>query len=384
MLLDSVLQEGRMASKMDKEIFSNISKIIERDSKSTTYKFALLRGVIDIIEDNSPYITEVSGRVQIPTGLLIEKWLMYYYPILQSETRIPQINGEANLAFGKNLKTIIEAYELRGGFSAFYNDLKGRGIPAELTRDFFDLVKSLRNTITKMPMKYIGRSLTNDFYSIFDYENTSMPQPRVLNLEYLIHHAGTFSMPLDYYEAFKLFGSFINGQHSILFKWAQFSVNASRQNLSIEHVMTEVLESPITARNIEESKKIYRNILKQTGKVHCVWSGKLLNNYAIDHVIPFSVWKNNDLWNLLPADPKINLQKRDRIPDPALIDKRKDLILNYWQIIQKNQNDRFQREMQVALLGNRAFDSWRDTGLEQLQNSCHHLIENRGFEAWSI
>jgi hypothetical protein len=36
------------------ETFINISKIIERDSKSTTYKYALLRGTIDIIQDNSP------------------------------------------------------------------------------------------------------------------------------------------------------------------------------------------------------------------------------------------------------------------------------------------------------------------------------------------
>ena len=41
---------------MNKEIFSNISKIIERDKKATTYKFALLRGVIEIIQENSPFI----------------------------------------------------------------------------------------------------------------------------------------------------------------------------------------------------------------------------------------------------------------------------------------------------------------------------------------
>jgi hypothetical protein len=42
---------------MHNDVFQNISKIIERDSKTTTYKFALLRGVIDIIQDNSPFIT---------------------------------------------------------------------------------------------------------------------------------------------------------------------------------------------------------------------------------------------------------------------------------------------------------------------------------------
>jgi hypothetical protein len=34
---------------MNNEVFYSISKIIERDSKTTTYKFALLRGVIDIM-----------------------------------------------------------------------------------------------------------------------------------------------------------------------------------------------------------------------------------------------------------------------------------------------------------------------------------------------
>ena len=51
---------------MNYETFSNISKIIERDSKATTYKFALLRGVIDIIQDNSPYIITKQNEVEIP------------------------------------------------------------------------------------------------------------------------------------------------------------------------------------------------------------------------------------------------------------------------------------------------------------------------------
>jgi hypothetical protein len=52
---------------MNNEVFYNISKIIERDSKTTTYKYALLRGVIDIIQDNSPYISFLENRVKIPT-----------------------------------------------------------------------------------------------------------------------------------------------------------------------------------------------------------------------------------------------------------------------------------------------------------------------------
>jgi hypothetical protein len=86
---------------MNKEIFSNISKIIERDSKATTYKFALLRGTIDLVQENSPFLEFKDGRVHFPIGLLIEKWMIYYYPIFDSKNKIPQIHGHAKLSLDK-------------------------------------------------------------------------------------------------------------------------------------------------------------------------------------------------------------------------------------------------------------------------------------------
>lgn len=369
---------------MKNEVFYNISKIIERDSKSTTYKYALLRGVIDIIQDNSPYISFFENHVQIPTGLLIEKWVLYYYPILRSQTFIPQINGETNLAFGVQLTNLINKYESRGGFSAFYNDLKNKGIPEDLQNEFFQLAKKLRDTITKMPMKYLGRSITNDYYSIFNYENKPLRRASHFDIESLIQDFGTFSIQYEYYEVFKILGSFISGQDSILFKWAEFSVKASIENLSVEKVINEILKGPITERNIKDSKRVYKEILQREGQVYCVWTGRKISNYNIDHMIPFSVWKNNDLWNLLPSDAKTNNQKRDKIPSPEMIERQKNLIIDYWEIISENQPKRFQKEIQVALLGNNPFSSWKDTGILQLQNSCTYLIENRGFEQWKI
>lgn len=369
---------------MNKEVFYNISKIIERDSKATTYKYALLRGVIDIIQENSPYIVFSGERVQIPTGLLIEKWLIYYYPILESQTDIPQINGETNLAFSNQLKKLIAEYDAHGGFSAFYNDLKNKEIPKDLQSDFFELSKKLRDTITKMPMKYIGRSITNEYYSIFNFESQTIRSKSSIDIESLIKDFGTFSIPFEYYEAFKILGSFVNGQDSILFKWAEFSVSASGNKLSIHKVLNEVLKSPITLRNIKDSKKLYREILQKSGNVYCVWTGRKIANYDIDHLIPFSVWKNNDLWNLLPSDSRINNQKRDKIPTPEIIERQKNLILDYWGIIFENQSQRFQKEIQVALLGNHPFDSWKNTSISQLQSCCNYLIENRGFEGWEI
>lgn len=370
---------------MKNEIFTNISKIIERDSKVTTYKFALLRGVIDIIQDNSPYIRVTDERVYFPLGLLIEKWMIYYYPILESSIAIPQINAKRNLAFEIQFKKVISAYRRNNGLSTFYNDLKKKGIPKHLHADFLLLAKQLANTITQMPMRHIGYSINNCEYSIFHAtKGTQGRNPAMVDLEYLINTFGTFSIPLDYYKAFQLLGSFISGQDSILFKWAEFSVKASGKNSSFANVVTEVMKSPITERDVIDSKKLYNSILKKDGKVYCVWTGKAITQYDVDHIIPFSIWKNNDLWNLLPSTPKTNKDKLDSIPGVELIDKNKDLILHYWDLIHQHQAQRFEKELQVTLLGNHPFENWQSTAIHQLQNSCHYLITNRGFQEWTI
>jgi len=370
---------------MNDEVFRNINKIIERDSKVSTYKFALLRGVIDIILENSPYVTHSAGRVYMPTGLLIEKWLLYYYPVLESSVNIPQIYGTVNLAFEVQFRHFIQSYKEIEGFSTFYNDLKNKGIPYDLQSEFISLARNIRNTITKMPMRYIGRSINDEFYSIFNFNaGGRIKVSKVIDREFLINNFGTFSIPYDYYEAFQMLGSFINGQDSILFKWAEFSVNASGKQLSVDQVINEVLKNPITERDVAESKQIYKTILKSKGNVYCVWTGKQIKTYDIDHMIPFSVWKNNDLWNLLPSQATTNNKKRDKIPAVGLIEKRKDLILYYWNMINEYQPFRFKKEIQVALLGNDTCDSWQDTAIQQLQKRCDYLISNRGYEEWQI
>lgn len=370
---------------MHPETFTNISKIIERDSKSTTYKFALLRGVIDMIQDNSPFISIANGRASFPTGLLMEKWLLYYYPVLESAVPIPQIHGNSKLAFWNEFSKITGYYRSVGGFSAFYNDLRNKGIPPALQSDFMALCHKLFKTITQMPMRYIGRSISNEYYSLFTYERAKSKRLRGdLDSAFLIHNYGKFSIPIEYYEAFRLLGSFITGQDSILYKWAEFSVKASGQNLSLEKVLGEVLKSPVTLREVGESKKLYRELLAQQGNVFCVWSGKKLSSYHIDHMIPFSIWKNNDLWNLLPSATKINNNKFDKIPSPLLINHRQDLILHYWQLLNEKHPQRFRKELLVSLLGDVPFDTWPSTAIARLQESCEFLITKRGYEEWTI
>lgn len=86
---------------------------------------------------------------------------------------------------------------------------------------------------------------------------------------------------------------------------------------------------------------------------------------------------------MLSAD-KVNAQKRDKIPSPVLIQHQRGHILEYWEMLYEHQQERFEKEIQVALLGNHTFDTWKQEGISQLQDSCNYLIETRGFEAWEV
>ncbi len=371
---------------MHNQTFINISKIIERDKKTSTYKFALLRGTIDIIQDNSPYILVKEHTVEIPLGLLIEKWLIYYYPFFEAGVKIPQIVGKnTNIKFQNLLVPIINYYKQQNGLSGFYNDLRIKGISKEINSEFYALVRELKYNIVKNPMQYIGNSINKGLYTIYQYQNNAtLTNTAIQNTNWLINSCGTFTIPRDYYDVFQMLGSFISGTDNILFKWAQFSVKASNQTVNPETVIGEILKSPITEREVTSTKNLCQSVLQKEGAIICVWSGKQIIQYEVDHVIPFSIWKNNDLWNLLPAEPTVNKNKLDKIPSASLMQRQKDLIIHYWELIFAEEKERFENEIRVTLLGNHPFNNWQNKAFEQLLTSSKYLIETRGYEEWNI
>ncbi|MDD4950765.1 MAG: hypothetical protein PHC76_14180, partial [Sulfuricurvum sp.] len=93
-------------------------------------------------------------------------------------------------------------------------------------------------------------------------------------------------------------------------------------------------------------------------------------------------WFNNDLWNLLPADKKVNNQKRDKIPSPKLIEKRADTIIDYWKRYEQKWHHRFNNEMDVSLLNSDHEEKSYDLAIASLIQKAGYLIYDRGFQAW--
>jgi hypothetical protein len=114
----------------------------------------------------------------------------------------------------------------------------------------------------------------------------------------------------------------------------------------------------------ERETRDARQLFARIGVSECVWSGRSIRTarFDVDHVIPFSLWRNNDLWNLLPAHPAVNNAKRDLLPSQLLLRQRRDAVIGYWESLRANHTERFDRE-EAALCGTNGLrhDDWQPT-----------------------
>jgi hypothetical protein len=377
----------------DLDNFKTINTIIERDSKDTTYKYALLRGAVEISQDY-PHLKRVNGnRVEYPLGLLVEKWLLYYYPFIENNT--PQKAKEAEtgakqIAFRKKFQIITDYYSTNGGFSVFYRDYMKGSLPPQIFDNFRTLFRAIWKTITEYPMAHLGYSVEKSYYSVFDYDGSfSLPATKFpVDRDSLIQNSGTYSISKEYDTIFTVLGSFISGDDAVLFQWAEFTRSVSSGKTSMAQALEHLRTFPVTERDVEPVRSYYDNILDAEGSIPCIWSGKAVETKVslhIDHLIPFSVMRNNDLWNLLPTSDRVNLDKKDRIPTPEFIETRKDSIMKAWAILRKAYEHRFDREIALSLTGPIPPGSdWQEIAIRKLQEKSRYLIEVRGFDPWSL
>ncbi len=319
-----------------------IESILSKDVKVATYKLALFRALANIATTNyKAAIWTRYNTVEISTRLLAENWIEYYWPVL--EAGIKQTTGRP-VAFRKPLEALIDFYRSRGGLSAFTLQFRNGLIPKEAQKIVKNLVSSLRRTIWGQPVRYAGGG---EDFSILGYNKQN---------QHVV-------IPAEIWQELCLMGTWI--QDATILRWAELTARINKNEIKASQVIDCLLTTPIQERDVSAAKSFYDSL----GSKECVWSGRpLLNKYELDHAIPFSLWKNNDLWNLLPADPQVNGSKSDRLPTFDTVKKRKDCIIYYWKAIHAEFPSRF------------AYEAAKFTGTEKFTDANW---ENRLFATFS-
>ncbi len=325
--------------------------IIINDSKSSTYKLALLR-VLVRIADSATGMAKHSAdeKISIPLGLVALYWLRAYKQLIESGIpQRPSDKSEKGLGFvGQAFRNLrhLSPYDLRVGATFTGVDA------ANLHQALIDA----KDTIRRMPTQYI--TYPNSSEQIF---KTTGGRPiksntYTLNESYLATF-GELTVPKALWNSMSRFASWI--EPALIGEWIrlmqQYSQSAEKAITYDQLMQALVWLDP--ERDTQVVRKISDDILKLEKPLLCVWSGQRLKlgNYDIDHCFPFAAWPCGDLWNLLPSDRKINQkEKRDKLISAKSLDIAKERMLEWWHMAfleesETNLQRRFVSEASAAL-----------------------------------
>lgn len=327
-----------------------IQRVLSRDLKVATYKLALLRGFCDIsYADDRAFNWSLPGRVGIPVDLMVERWLFYYWPIFASPVFIPQIRTEPTgkpIKFRKSLTLLVTHYQSLGGLDAFAIDFRS----TKITGDGRFLLKKawsdIRSAIITGPVKYAEQG------EMFSYDKKT----KCIYCE------------TELWKEFCLTGYWI--RDALILRWAELTSKLALDQ-NVGEILGLLLTNPVIDREVAVARKCYLN----QQSLRCVWSGKTITTgqLAVDHVLPFSLWGNNDLWNLMPSDTKVNGDKSNKIPTCELLESQRDLIVYSWQQLNTYEPQLFHFEVN-RILGSFSEKRWENTLFDYLKRSCEYGI----------
>jgi len=349
-----------------------IEGILNRDRKSATYKLALFRALAEIAtQEPRAAVWRSGGRVAVPMGRIARRWLLYYWPIIASDRFVPQsqAEGAGNLqqpmAFRASLQALMAPFAGQGehsGLTAWYlATTAGKGNP-DIGKLEQAALKSIAETVRWGPVTYSGGAL--DSGRVFEYDG----------------RARSVVMSAELWRELCLLGHWI--VDAVVVRWAALTERfAHRQGLRSGDVLPLLLARPEAVRATQQARAVYLDAQVD----RCVWSGRELKErqMAVDHVIPFTLWGNNDLWNLLPTHSDINGQKSDRLPLGELISERRAQIQENWRLLRDAMPDAFDRQAS-ALLGSKlsAGHQWPDRLIGRLREAVELTALQRGVERW--
>jgi len=338
-----------------------IEAILNRDTKVATYKLALFRALAELAQTSYNLARwRIDGKVLIPLEAVAEKWITYFWPIVaHTEVRIPQTTGRP-IAFRSLLSDLIELYSSKqGGLAGFSIDFRSRQLPGRADRVYRKLMSKLKSTIWNQPVRYAGGGA---HFSVFQYER----QDKCL------------AMDADMWRELSLTGSWI--QDATILRWAELTSRISNGEVKPSTVVDLLLTTPLPDRDANAAKQIYDRL---DGK-ECVWTEKrIVADYDVDHAIPFSLWHNNDLWNLLPVNRQANSRKRDKLPSRKLVRCRRDAIIYYWEVMQERFPVRFDYEMAYLCgTGTEGPAGWQSRLFRAFGEAVEVTACRRGTERW--
>jgi SAM-dependent methyltransferase len=346
-----------------------IETILNRDRKEATYKLALLRALAEVATQQArTAVWCANGEVGVPIQRIAELWLQYYWPLLASDRFIPQSKAEAAggkpVKFRSSLEALIRQFAgqgIHGGLTSWHLAWLSQKLEPGLVSQLRVVLRLIAETIRDGPVTYSGGALETG--PVFRFDSTTK----------------LILMSAELWRELSLLGHWIGD--AVIVRWAALTEKfAHRQGLTVGDVLPLLLARPEALR----ATTLARQVFQAAGMSRCTWSNKGLKpDFAVDHIIAFSLWGNNDLWNLVPADPKTNLSKSDKLPAKLLLLDRRAGLFESWEVLRSDSPHAFDRHAH-HLMGTplAASGDWQPALFSRLKEAVELTALQRGVERW--
>lgn len=302
---------------------------ILNDSKSSTYKLALLRILVRIADSALGIAVDAGDEfVSIPLGLVALYWLRMYKPLVEAD--IPQRPPDR---YQRGLGFVGEAFSRLRGVSPY--DLRvGARFAGEVAYVLRQALIDVRDTIRDMPAHHI--TYPNSSVEIFKATSTGrVPKlPELVLNQHFLWSLGELRIPRHIWQSMSRFASWI--EPALLNEWVrlmQMYAGSQQHNPTYDELL-RALTWLEPERDTSFVRTITQRFLEKGEPVYCVWSGKQLHERGcdIDHCFPFSAWPCGDLWNLMPADRNVNQhQKKGKLVSANTLQRAKDRMCDWWE-----------------------------------------------------
>jgi len=323
-----------------------VRHIIVNDSKSATYKLALLRTLLRIADAHSGAVMDRSdGQVAIPLGLVAFYWIKQFKRLIDKENIQQNASSTTNLGFIK-----ADGWEKIKHLSA--DDLSiGAMFIGEEAKALDKSIRDALQTIRSGPVTYTYQGDKRNPYFKMERKTSKKKGAIVIDSQFLQSY-GTFVLDESLWDCFRIYHSWI--EPLVVNQWImemqRFKLNQKR-NISLQ-TYHDCLVWIDEKHDTKDVRKRIAALRESNMPINSVWSGTTLTSeFHVDHCLPFAYWPNNDKWNLLPTTSKENQNKSNKVPSAHRLQNSKQRILDWWQLAwgEKDLQFRFFSEAALSL-----------------------------------
>jgi len=306
-----------------------VEAILKFGSKSTTYKYALLKAIVDYVIEH-PTEAAVNGFHYIPGIYLAKKFLRYYWPLWKNSIKQGTAPRTALEGFFEEF-TVEFSRVSEEGFSiespASIIDIIEQVETAEkLPSPYIKLLQEIRRTVIDMPVKHV-RNVRGETAQLFTayYEDYSLVNSDYDEIIRLGRRTIKSDKPLDSFLQLELSEKFfilisdrVYAELTELRFWLD-SIITKYWSTECQNYMGD--EFPYgdffksLSRQLGERSPLttYRELFRKA-RFDDFYTGKQLpGKFAVDHFLPWSRFPVNRFWNLVPTRTAINSKKSDKL-----------------------------------------------------------------------